>query len=83
MHLDEEDAEDLLETIEQSLKQRKWGEIIRIEIEDAPPREMIEILESELEIEEDYVFRVDGPIDLTFLSKLSGIKGYEELKFEN
>lgn len=82
MHLDEEDAEDLLETIEQSLKQRKWGEIIRIEIEDAPPREMIEILESELEIEEDYVFRVDGPIDLTFLSKLSGIKGYEELKFE-
>ena len=82
MHLDEEDSEDLLETIEQSLKQRKWGEIIRIEIEDAPPREMIEILESELEIEEDYVFRVDGPIDLTFLSKLSGIKGYEELKFE-
>lgn len=82
MHLDEEDAEDLLETIEQSLKQRKWGEIIRIEIENAPPREMIEILESELEIEEDYVFRVDGPIDLTFLSKLSGIKGYEELKFE-
>ena len=82
MHLDEEDAEDLLETIEQSLKQRKWGEIIRIEIEDAPPREMIEILESELEIEEEYVFRVDGPIDLTFLSKLSGIKGYEELKFE-
>lgn len=82
MHLDEEDAEDLLETTEQSLKQRKWGEIIRIEIEDAPPREMIEILESELEIEEDYVFRVDGPIDLTFLSKLSGIKGYEELKFE-
>lgn len=82
MHVDEEDAEDLLETIEQSLKQRKWGEIIRIEIEDAPPREMIEILESELEIEEDYVFRINGPIDLTFLSKLAGVKGYEELKFE-
>lgn len=82
MHVDEEDAEDLLETIEQSLKQRKWGEIIRVEIEDVAPKEMIEILESELEIEKDYIFTVNGPIDLTFLSKLGGIRGFEELKFE-
>ena len=81
MHVDEEDAEDLLETIEQSLKQRKWGEVIRLEIESSAPREIVQILEEELEVEDAYVFRVHGPVDLTFLSKLGNIEGYNELKF--
>ena len=81
MHVDEEDAEDLLETIEQSLKQRKWGEVIRLEIESSAPREIVKVLEDELEVEDDYVFRVHGPVDLTFLSKLANIEGYNELKF--
>ncbi len=82
MYVDEEDAEDLLETIEQSLKQRKWGEVIRLEIESQAPREVVEVLEEELEVEDEYTFRVHGPVDLTFLSKLGNIEGYEELKFE-
>lgn len=81
MHVDEEDAEDLLETIEQSLKQRKWGEVIRLEIESSAPREIVKVLEDELEVEDDYVFRVHGPVDLTFLSKLGNLEGYNELKF--
>ena len=43
MHVDEEEAEDLLETIEESLKQRKWGEVIRLEIESQAPREVVTI----------------------------------------
>lgn len=82
MHVDEEDAEDLLETIEQSLKQRKWGEVIRIEIEAFAPHEVVSILEEELEIGDEYTFRVSGPVDLTFLSTLASIKGYDHLKFE-
>ena len=82
MHVDEEEAEDLLETIEESLKQRKWGEVIRLEIESQAPREVVTILEEELEIEDEYTFRVHGPVDLTFLSKLASIEGYEELKFK-
>ncbi len=82
MHVDEEEAEDLLETIEESLKQRKWGEIIRLEIESQAPREVVAILEEELEVEDDYTFRVHGPVDLSFLSKLANIEGYEELKFK-
>ncbi|MEE0881056.1 MAG: polyphosphate kinase 1, partial [Turicibacter sp.] len=81
MHVDEEDAEDLLETIEQSLKQRKWGEVIRLEIESSAPREIVKVLEDELEVEDEYVFRVHGPVDLTFLSKLGNLEGYSELKF--
>ena len=43
---------------------------------------MVTILEEELEIEDEYTFRVHGPVDLTFLSKLASIEGYEELKFK-
>lgn len=82
MHVDEEEAEDLLETIEESLKQRKWGEVIRLEIESQAPREVVAILEEELEVEDEYTFRVHGPVDLTFLSKLANMEGYEELKFK-
>ncbi len=38
-------------------------------------------MKSELEVEDEYVFRVHGPVDLTFLSKLANIEGYSELKF--
>ena len=52
------------------------------EIESQAPREVVTILEEELEIEDEYTFRVHGPVDLTFLSKLASIEGYEELKFK-
>ena len=55
--------------------------MIRLEIESSAPREIVKVLEDELEVEDDYVFRVHGPVDLTFLSKLANIEGYSELKF--
>ncbi|MFL0197169.1 RNA degradosome polyphosphate kinase [Clostridium sp. WILCCON 0269] len=79
--LDEEGAEDLLETIEESLKQRKWGSAVRLEIENGIHKSLLEILESELEISKDREYEINGPIDLTFLMKLSNIKNYEHLKY--
>jgi polyphosphate kinase len=82
LSLNEEGAEDLLETIEESLKQRRWGVEVRLEIEQSNDNRIISILEQEFEISENQIFEIKGPIDLTFCNKLYNVKGYNELKFE-
>lgn len=82
LSLNEEGAEDLLETIEESLKQRKWGLAVRLEIEDTHDNRIISKLEQEFEISSNQIFSIRGPIDLTFINKLYNIKGYNEFKFE-
>lgn len=82
LSLNEEGAEDLLETVEESLKQRRWGLAVRLEIEDTNDLRVINKLEEELEITSNQIYMINGPIDLTFIMKLYGIKGYNELKFE-
>ncbi len=82
LSIDEEGAEDLLETIEQSVKRRKWGEVIRIEVEKDINAELINILKDEMEADDADIYYIDGPIDLTFFNKLAGSKGYDDLKYE-
>ena len=82
MTLDEEGAEDLLEAIEESLKQRKWGKAVRLEIEKGMDGKLLAILERELEILKEQEYEVNGQIDLTFLMKMGRIKGYEKLEYE-
>jgi len=82
MDLDEEGAEDLLEAIEQSIKQRKWGAAVRLEIEKGMNGKLLKKLEKELEITKEQEYVINGQIDLTFLMKMTKIKGYEKLQYE-
>lgn len=79
--LDEEGAEDLLAAIEQFLKKRKWGRTIRLEIEHASDPRLMKILKAELEVPEGGIYEVSGPLDLTFLMRMSSLPGYERLKY--
>lgn len=81
LSINEEGAEDLLEVIEESLRQRKWGVAIRLEIEKGADDRILSRLLSELEIGQDQVYLIPGPIDLNFLKKISGLKGYEDLLY--
>jgi len=78
----EEEAEDLLTAVQLSLKQRKWGSAIRLEIEHGLNPLLLELLEEELEISAEAEYKISGPLDLTFLMKLSGLKGYDSLRYE-
>lgn len=78
----EDESEDLLAAIQLSLKQRKWGSAIRLEIEHGINPLLLKILEEELEISAEEEYKIVGPIDLTFLMKLSGLKGYDSLRYE-
>ncbi|MBQ8039840.1 MAG: RNA degradosome polyphosphate kinase [Lachnospiraceae bacterium] len=80
--IDEDEAADLLKEIEKQIKKRQWGEAIRLEIEASLDPALLEILKKELEIEENDVYKIDGPLDLTFLMKMYGLDGFEHLKEE-
>lgn len=82
MTIDEDDAADLLEEIEKQVKKRQWGETIRLEVLEKCDKRIIKFLKRELDINENAIYRLTGPLDLTFLMKLYGIEGFEQLRDE-
>lgn len=78
--IDEDEAEDLLKEIEKQIKKRQWGEAIRLEVENGMDKRLLKILVKELGIEERNIYKIDGPLDLTFLMKMYGLEGFEHLK---
>ncbi|NOG30043.1 RNA degradosome polyphosphate kinase [Lysinibacillus fusiformis] len=82
----EEGARDLLVEIEKELKKRKWGVGSRLEVRVGEMNEEVLLyLLDEFEIEENDVFHIDGPLDLTFMfSFVKGIAvGREHLEYES
>ena len=80
MEIDEDDAEDLLKEIPRQLKKRRWGQVIRLEVEENINKRLLKILKEELEVKEDNIYMFNGPLDLTFLMKMYGLKGFDDYK---
>ena len=80
LSFDEDEASDLLKEIQKQLKKRQWGEVIRLEVEDKMDKRLLKMLEKEFDIDEDDLFRIPGPLDLTFLMKMYGLDGFDEYK---
>ena len=78
--IDEDEAADLLNEIQKQLKKRKWGEVIRLGVQDGMDSRLLKILKKEFHIQGDDVFTVGGPLDLTFLMKMYGMEGFDHLK---
>ena len=78
--LDEDEALDLLVEIKKKLKKRQWGEAIRLEVEERTDPSLLQFLKNELNVEEDDIFRINGPLDLTVLMKIYSLEGFERLK---
>ncbi|MBR4530554.1 MAG: RNA degradosome polyphosphate kinase [Lachnospiraceae bacterium] len=80
LSIDEDEAEDLLKEIEKQLKKRQWGQAIRLEVSGGMDERLLGHIRSELEVEEQEIYPIDGPLDLTFLMKLYGMDGFDALK---
>lgn len=67
----EDGAEDLLIEIERFLKERKRGTAVRLEVDgrDATHEDIVWIM-NQLEVQDNDVYFLDGPLDLTMLSDL-------------
>ncbi len=71
--LREAEAQDLLETMEENLKDRRFGEVSRLEHSDAMPAKMVEYLTESLSIEPDDVYPVEGPLNLSDFWTIVGL----------
>lgn len=80
--IDEEEAVDLLQTIEKQLKKRAWGEVIRLEVEASMDKRLLKYLKKEFHVRDEEIYKINGPLDITFMSKISGAAGaeFEHLK---
>lgn len=82
LDFDEEEAEDLLEEIKQSIKRRKWGAVVRLEVEQGMSKKLFNMLYEEYQVPDNAVYEIPGAIDLTFLMKLGSLEGYDHLRYE-
>ncbi len=80
LSIDEDEAEDLLKEIEKQLKKRQWGEAIRLEVEEGMDKKLLKVINKELGLEEEDIYHINGPLDLTFLMKMYGMAGFDRLK---
>nr|TXF86419.1 RNA degradosome polyphosphate kinase [Alkalicoccus halolimnae] len=81
----EEGARDLLREIEKELKKRKWGAAVRFEMEnDNMDKNVLSLLMDVLELHENDIYRVNGPLDFTFLFKFHSLLApvFEKLVYE-
>lgn len=72
LSIDEDEAEDLLEEISQSIRQRKWGNVVRLEVEKKMDSKLLSMLLEEGDTPEAGIYEISGPLDLTSLSKFVG-----------
>ncbi|MEM1446870.1 MAG: RNA degradosome polyphosphate kinase, partial [Planctomycetota bacterium] len=79
---DEEDAEDLLELIEQELRDRRFADAVRLETDDAPFHPMNHFLMQELGLQEHDVYQMPAELDYNDLWQVHGSVNRPELKYE-
>ena len=81
LYFEEEEARSLLESIRVELHNRRKGDAVRLEIKTGAAPEIVERLRVNFELDEDQVFRGEGPVNLSRLMFFYGDVQRPELKF--
>ncbi len=79
--VEEDEGGDLLMAIESELTQRRFGHIVRLEVQPDMPAEILDLLKREMGAADEDVYEVEGPLDLAGLWSLYDLDR-PELKFE-
>ncbi len=74
LEVDEDEGENLLVALEKELLRRRFGPPVRLEVAETINPQVLELLVRELDIDEEDVYRLPAPLDLTGLFGLAGIK---------
>jgi polyphosphate kinase len=73
-------ADDLLQAVEDELRRRRFGEVVRLEVDAAIDPELRAHLIEWLEVDEREVFDVEGLLDLSDLWQIDGLKGHSDVR---
>lgn len=79
--IDEEDAEDLLAEVEKSLRQRRRGQAVRLELGKSKSRTLRKFIIDGLKIDNNDIYEIAGPLDPTCFAKFSELPEYSELRY--
>ena len=80
LELEEDESDNLLESMEQELLRRKFGPPVRLEVASDIGSELLNRLKAELSIREEDISRYKEPLDLTGLNRIADLDR-PELKF--
>jgi polyphosphate kinase len=75
-----DEADDLLTAVEDELRRRRFGEVVRVEVGAGMADGLRDALTEALEVEERQVYEVHDLLDLTDLWQIVGLKGFDELR---
>ncbi len=79
----EDQAFDLLEGMEEVLDARKASHCVRLEVSDHISTVLLDFLRHTLDVDEVSLYAVPGPIDLSAFFSVTGLKGYDHLRYDD
>ena len=74
LEIKEDEASDLLTSVETQIELRHWGSVVRLEIDRNMPEHIRNVLVRNLELEPFQVYTIDGPLNLAGLMELTRIE---------
>jgi len=77
-----DEADDLLQAVEDELRRRRFGEVVRLEVGSDMDAELRERLVSWLDVEERQIYDVEGLLDFGDLWEIHGVEGHGDLRDE-
>ncbi len=81
LYVNEDESDNLLEAISEELRQRRRGDAVRLELTSDAPRELEQNLIHALDLADELVFRVNGPVNLHRLMSFYAAAPRAELKY--
>lgn len=82
LYIDEDESQNLLESIEQELKTRHYGDVVRLEVTNECPPAVVSFLSKYLDLPKEDIYRVNGPVNLHRLASLLDAVEYPNLRYQ-
>ncbi|MGN6255682.1 MAG: polyphosphate kinase 1 [Solirubrobacterales bacterium] len=76
-----DEADDLLQAVQDELRRRRFGEVVRLEIASGMNPKLREQLVSALRLEDREVYDIDGLLDLADVTAIADVPGHAELRY--
>ncbi len=81
LYVDLEEVEDLARTLEGELPSRLYGEAIRLEVSKNCPKRIVNFLKERFQMDDNFVYQVDGPVNLNRLIGLPEMVDRSHIKY--